>query len=269
MTKGRRERMTRRNRLISVVLGFLFLAPLAWQARAAEEKSGAATQALSAAGGIVEPGGPTAVFQNPAGLVRNPKFAVTAQAGAGDSFANPFLRAGLLGGGASFKLAGGVDQTTESPSSTSLFYGLGISAGSGFSVGLSGRTGISNAGGTGINAGVLYAGSLPFRLGATVMGISSGVNEWGLGIAGKVGPVDLLLDSAYNPGSESVGLKPGIKIGNADAALSLSYGFVEATGTTQLADGFTAGAGFKLGPSTIQLYYNEFATFYAAVTVGL
>src|SRR4051812_5189623 len=88
----------------------------------AAEKSGGAVEALSASGGIVSPGGPTAVFQNPAGLTLNhSKFGVTVQAGASDSFHEPFLRAGALGGGSNYQLAGGLTQATSNPTSTSIF----------------------------------------------------------------------------------------------------------------------------------------------------
>lgn len=234
----------------------------------AGDKSGAAEEALSTAGGIASPGGPTAVFQNPAGLVLNPGLAATAQAGASDSFNNLFVRAGFLAGGSGYGLAGGLTQTASDPSRTSAFYGLGVASGSGFSIGVAGQTGISRAGGTGINAGILFSGSLPFRLGITAIGINDGVNEWGAGISSE-GPVSLLLDGAYNSNSKEVGLKPGIKAGNGDAALSLSYGFAGAKNTIELSDGFTAGASIMAKSANIQVYYNSFSKFYAAVTFML
>ena len=247
------------------LLGCLLLSPSAW----ADTKSDGAEQALSSSGGIVAPGGPTAVFQNPAGLTLNSGFAFTGQAGASDSFQQPFLRAGLIGGGASYGLIGGLTQTTSDAKSTSAFYGLGVAASAGLSIGVAGQTGISNAGGTSLNAGILFSGSLPINLGFTAFGLEDGVQEWGAGISNKSGPVYFLLDGAYNSRSKHFGLKPGVKVGNPEAALSLSYGLADAGSTLQLSEGFTVGGSLIFGSGSIQAYYNDFAKFYLAVTFML
>lgn len=220
------------------------------------------------AGGIAMPSTSTSVFTNPAGLV-GASTALSLQAGAPKFWENGTYRAGLQTGGANFGVAGGIERRDQPGNDATLgYYGLAVGT-SGFSLGLAGKTGISNADGTNLNAGLLFAVGSSAQVGVTAHGLDDGVNEWGAGVAFNVANgVSLVFDAAADDDLDNLEMKPGLRVGGGPAALTLSYG----TGARQqFADGFTAGASYQFSSSVLEIQYNaggDLSKYFAALTLG-
>lgn len=214
------------------------------------------------------PANSTAVFTNPAGLV-SAATAISLQAGAPDFWSNGTYRAGLQTGGASFGAAAGLerrDRTRNDP--TLAYYGAAVGV-SEFSLGLAGRTGISNSDGSTFNAGVLFSAGSSAQVGVTARGLDDGVNEWGAGVGFNVSSgVDLVFDMAADDDLDNLEVKPGLKVANGPAALTISY----ATGLReQFADDFTAGGSYQFSSSLLEIQYNagsDLSKYFAALTIG-
>lgn len=211
----------------------------------------------------------TAVFTNPAGMVSAPT-ALVLSAGAPEVWDNGTYRAGVQTGGPSFGVAAGIenrDRATNDP--LLMYYGAAVGSRA-FSLGLAGKTGISNADGTTINAGLLFGVGSNAQIGITGRGLNDGVNEWGAGAAFMVGSgVDLVFDAAADDDLNNLEMKPGLRVSGGNAALSLSY----ATGPReQFADGFSAGGSYQFSAGNIlELQYNaggDLSKYFASLTIG-
>jgi hypothetical protein len=225
---------------------------------------------LQVSGGIAMPATSSAVFTNPAGLL-GASTAVVLQAAAPDFWDNGTYRAGMQTGGASYGVAGGIeDRDLGNNDPLYGYYGLAVGT-QAFSLGLAGRTGVVNSSGTTLNAGTLFSVGSSAKIGITARDINNGVSEWGAGVAFGVGQgVDLVFDSAADENLKNIEVKPGIKVGSQQAALTISYG----TGAREeFADGFTAGASFQFASKTIlEIQYNaggDLSKYYASLTFGL
>lgn len=224
---------------------------------------------LHVSGGIAMPATVSSVLTNPAGMVGAPT-AIALQAGAPRFWENGTYRGGLQTGGPSYGAAAGLetrDRSTNDP--LYAYYGLAVGT-PGFSLGLGAKTGISNAEGTHLNAGLLFSAGSSATIGLTAFGLDDGVNEFGAGVAFGVGNgVRLVFDAAADDNLENPELKPGIYVGSDKAALTLSYG----TGARQqFADGFTAGGSFRFSSSNLlEIQYNAggaLSKYYAALTIA-
>lgn len=224
---------------------------------------------LQVSGGIAAPATSTSVFTNPAGLVAAPT-ALVLQAAAPSFWDNGTYRAGLQTGGSSFGAAAGLERIDRARNDATLgYYGFAVGVPA-FSLGLAGRTGISNANGSTFNAGLLFSAGSNARVGITAIGLDDGVNEWGAGVGFTVtSGVVLVLDAAANDHLKNIELKPGMKIESGPAALTVSYG----TGDrAQFADGFTAGGSYQFSAGNVlELQYNaggSLSKYFAALTIG-
>jgi hypothetical protein len=225
---------------------------------------------LQVSGGIAMPASATAVFSNPAGLVAAPT-ALELQAGAPEVWDHGTYRAGLQTGGSSYGAAAGM-QLTDQSSSDPLYtyYGLAVGVPA-FSLGIGGKTGVSNASGTTLNAGALFSVGSSAKVGLTARDIDHSVSEWGAGVAFEVtSGVHFVVDSAIDHNFKNPEIKPGLKVGNETAALTISYG----TGAREeFADGFSAGGCYRFsGGNLLEIQYNaggDLSKYFAALTVAL
>jgi hypothetical protein len=255
-----------KNSVIALGLGVSILSTISSSAFAQENQAGN----LQVSGGIAMPAGSTAVLTNPAGLVTASTGAVL-QAGAPDFWDNGTYRAGLQTGGPSFGIAGGIEDTDQGQNNPlRAYYGVAVGT-QNFSLGIAGKTGLSNSSGTSINVGTLFSVGSSTEIGVTARDVNNSVSEWGAGFAFGVNPgIDLVLDAAADSNLKNLEVKPGLKVGSPQAALTISYG----TGAREeFADGFTAGASFQFASrSTLEIQYNaggDFSKYFAALTFGL
>lgn len=251
--------------LKAVKLGWIALLPL--MASAAERGS---TAMVSVAGGIAMPSYSTSYMQNAAGLVFTPGTNLILQGGGDSTFANQTFRGGLAYGNGSIGIGGGV--TYGNPSAaTGAYYGLGFGIPSArMAFGISGTTGLSPSTDSAINAGMIISPSTAFSLGFTAMGLTTGISEIGAGLAINLGSsASLVVDSAFSNSLAFLTIQPGLRVGNANASLTVSYG--SGSGSTQLNNNdFSAGASLKLGSKVNwELYYNRFATYYTGFAIML
>lgn len=225
---------------------------------------------LHVAGGISSPSTSNSVHTNPAGMA-DAQRALVFQAGAPSILNNGIYRAGGQTGNNNFGAAAGLELADHTASSSlALYYGLAIKIPT-LSFGLSGRTGLSSsANGSTFNLGAIFDLGSIARIGATAWGLQNGINEWGLGVALPLfSGIEFIADMAADSDFSGIELKPGLKVGNDNAALSISYG----TGArSQFADGFTAGASFGFSGNSIEAQYNaggSFSTYYLCFTLGM
>jgi hypothetical protein len=216
------------------------------------------------------PSNSSAVFTNPAGLV-GASTSVNLQAAAPDFWDNGTYRAGVQTGSTSYGVAGGLEEQDVGQNNPLYgYYGLAVGT-QGFTLGVAGRTGIVNSSGTSLNVGTLISLGSSTRLGVTAIGVDHSVTEWGAGLAYAAGQgVDLVFDAAADNNLKNLEAKPGIKVGNQQAALTISYG----TGAREeFADGFTAGGSFQFASrSILEIQYNaggELSKYFASLTFAL
>lgn len=225
---------------------------------------------LRVSGGIAMPATSTAVFTNPAGMVAA-STSLVLEAGAPEFWDSGTYRAGLQTGGPSFGLAVGVEDRDRTRNDSVLaYYGLAVGVPT-FSLGLGGRTGLSNSSGTSLHAGALFNMGSTAHIGLTARGLDDGVSEWGAGVGFEVGSgVDLVIDAAADDDLKNPEVKPGIKVTGGPAALTLSYG---TDSRQQFADGFTAGGSFQFsGGNLLEVQYNaggELSKYFACLTLRL
>ncbi|HAR43365.1 MAG TPA: hypothetical protein DCS07_12170 [Bdellovibrionales bacterium] len=229
---------------------------------------------LAASAGIALPSSATGVFENPAGLAFNSRFRLTVQG----QFDSPtVLKGGILGGNGSVGGALGISKATDKNGQTDGFVGLGVRVPSNLiALGVAAFAPLSSAvSDPSFNVGALIGVGNALTLGLLARSIDKGVDEWGAGLKYQASPATyLVLDSAVDSDFNYIAVQPGILIGSNRASLTLSYGF-EADGKSghgsgQLHEGFSAGAGFKLGSSaSCQFYYQHLAELYAAVSFTL
>jgi hypothetical protein len=224
---------------------------------------------LQVSGGIAMPATSTAVLTNPAGMM-GASTALVLQAAAPEVWDNGTYRGGLQTGGSSYGVAAGIQAgSVNSTTVSKAYYGVAVGT-ENFSLGLAGKTGISNSNGTVLNAGLLFGIGSTAHMGITARGIDDGINEWGAGIAlGLASNFDLVFDAAANSDLRNLEMKPGIKVSSDQASLTMSYG----TGDRQqFADGFSAGASFSFASSNVlEIQYNaggDLSKYFAAFTLG-
>ena len=213
----------------------------------------------------------SAVHSNPAGLP-GASTALVLNAGAPEIWKDGTYRAGLQTGNESFGVAGGLEKSVfggDGHDPLVAYYGAGVRVQS-LALGVAARTALSDGHGTRVNAGALFSATPAIDLGLTARGISGGVDEWGGGVRfGVSNGVDLVLDAAANSDLNGVEVKPGLKVGNESAAVTISY----ATGAREeFADGFSAGAGFRVGTaSLLEFQYNAggaFSKYFVSLAVS-
>lgn len=225
-------------------------------------------------GSIASPGATTATFTNPAGLVGNRGARLSLQAGSPDPMEDPNYRALALAGNGTFGVSAGVDYQMYDDNRADpadAVYGLALDLSSlNLALGVAGRTGIKNRDGTDFNAGILLRPTQFVTLGATAMGLNDEVDSYGLGLGLSLfSGVDLIADAAFDNELKNGEFKPGLRLSNGYAGLSLSYG----TGPTdQFADEFSAAAYLRVGAnSELELQYNhggDIPEYYGALTFG-
>ncbi len=224
---------------------------------------------LHVGGGIAMPSTTTAVFTNPAGLV-GASTAGVLQAGAREVWENGTYRAGVQTGSPLFGVAAGLEHIDlPRDDANFLYYGAAVGVPI-LSFGLNAATGITNADGTRVNAGVLFNPGPLGKFGLTARGLDDGVDEWGLGGAFDIAPgIALVLDLASDSDFDGIEAKPGIKVGVSPIALTLSYG----TGSReQFADDLTFGGSFQFSSAnTLEFQYNaggDLSKYFLAASFG-
>jgi hypothetical protein len=225
---------------------------------------------LEVGGGISMPATSSAVLSNPAGMV-GAHTALVVHAAASEVWDNGTYRGGLQTGGSSYGVAAGVENNSRGSgsSSTNAYYGFAVGSHE-FSLGVAGKTGVSNSSGSTFNAGILV-GVIPMvQLGFTAMSLNGGVDEWGFGAAFKFGNgIALVLDGAASSGFKKIEMKPAIKVGEGPAALTIGY----ATGARQeFNDGFAAGGSYQFANCSLEVQYNAggaYSKYFAGLTIGI
>jgi hypothetical protein len=224
---------------------------------------------LNVSGGISMPSTKTAVLTNPAGMVGASTAAVL-QAGVPEVWENGTYRAGVQSGSPLFGVAAGIEHLDRTRDDINyLYYGAAVGVPM-LSFGLGAKTGITNADGTEVNAGVLFNPGPLGKFGLTARGVDDGIDEWGLGAALGLAPgITFVFDMAADSDFNELEIKPGIKVGVSPIALTLSYG----TGPReQFADDLTLGASFQFSSAnTIEVQYNaggELSKYFVAASFG-
>lgn len=225
-------------------------------------------------GSIAMPGATTAVYTNPAGLVGTYGAKLSLQAGSDDPMNDPSYRALVLAGNGMFGASAGVDYRMNDGAADDrgyAVYGLAVDVSAlNFTLGVAGRTGIKSADGTDFNAGILLRPTSLVTIGGTAMGIDDRVDSYGVGVGLELmSGVELVADSAFDSEFKNGEFKPGLRISNSYAGLSLSYG----TGSTaQFAKDFSGAAYLRLsGNSELEFEYNHggnLPKYFASLSFG-
>jgi hypothetical protein len=229
---------------------------------------------VAVSGSIVAPSLGTAVFTNPAALVAIGNSRLSLQAGSNDPMKDPNV-AGLLSmGNGTFGVSAGLDyQLYDSAADDRgwAVYGLGLGiAPLNMAVGLAGRTAIKGGDGSDFSAGFLAQATPSVSLGGTATGLKDGADSYGVGIGFELmDGVSVIGDAAFDDELKNGELKPGLKLSNSFAGLSVSYG----TGATaQFAKDVSASAFLRVGAnSELELLYNhggELPKYYASLSFG-
>lgn len=226
------------------------------------------------AGSIVMPGSTTGTFTNPAGIVKGEGVRLSLQAGTPDPMDDPNYRALLLAGNGTIGASAGVDYSIPSDNAADrgwAVYGLALNISAlDFTLGVSGRTGMKAAEGTDFNVGILLKPTPFITVGATALDIKGKPDDYGAGVGlALFSGVDLVVDAACDDDFKNTEFKPGLKISNPFAGISLSYG----TGATaQFAKDFSGAAYLQVGSnSELEFEYNhggDLAKYYAALSLG-
>lgn len=227
---------------------------------------------LSAAGGIVSSSKNLAAFQNPAALIYGDSLDIDLQlmdTGSGDLG----FGGGLMFGGMDWGGVVGLQHLSHGAGTTRAYYGIaGTVRQFKTAFGISGRTEIDGGSGTTIDIGALINPTDPFRVGLTAFGVNDGFNAFGAGVAYDLSSsITLLADGTAANDADLLALAPGIRIGNQNAAATLSYG-LKAKGATfsspVIHEEVMAGFTLKLGKVQWAGYYQQpaFARYYTTVT---
>lgn len=229
---------------------------------------------LPVGGSIALPGPATATFTNPAGLIGNRGIGLTLEAGSDHPMDNPTYRGLLLMGNGSLAVSGGLDyQVLESANNpASAVYGLALNLNFlNLVIGAAGRTQLREGNRSEVNAGLLFTPIPYFSIGATAMSAEHGVDSYGAGVSLSLfDGVDVVVDGATDSDFKHRELKPGLKISNQFAGISLSYGTGE---TSQFSKDVSAGAFLRLSANAeLELNYNHggrLPKYYAALSFGI
>ncbi len=240
--------------------------------------SGSADSSLvSVSGGIAEPSTTTAVFQNPAGLAEIKRTALNTHAFFPESaFKDGEYGGGILyGKGSGFGLTAGATYA-PTPSASRAYYGLAVASQAlHLSLGAAGFTPISPSGDSTFNLGVSIEPSPGVRLAATARDVSSGPDEYGVGLAVSASnDVDLVGDATFDGDYKRPAVSPGIRVGSQQAALTVSYGFRLDSKTSfhseEIREGVALAGGIRLGTSAnLQVYYNQMSKYGATLSFDL
>ncbi|MBS1962878.1 MAG: hypothetical protein JST04_11720 [Bdellovibrionales bacterium] len=249
---------------------------LAYSSRGYESMSGSSSAGVGVpvSGSIAMPGSTTATYTNPAGLVGSPGARLSLQGGSDKPMDDPTYRALVLAGNGTFGASAGVKYHMYDGSRDDegyAVYGLAVNvAPLDFTMGVAGHTGIKSAQGSDFNAGILFRPTSMVAVGATAMGIKDQVDSYGVGVGlNLVSGVDLVADSAFDGKFKNGEFKPGLRLANDFAGLSVSYG----TGSTaQFAKDFSAAAYLKVGAnSEFEFEYNhggDLPKYFASLLFG-
>jgi hypothetical protein len=229
---------------------------------------------VAVSGSIAMPSSTTTVYTNPAGLVGNSGARLSLQGGSDKPMDNPTYRALILAGNGIFGAGAGVKYLINNGSADDLgyaVYGMAVNLSPlGLTLGVAGSSGIKNAQGTSVNAGLLFRPTSMVTVGATAMGLKDGVDSIGLGMALELlSGFDLVADSAFNSKFKNGEFKPGLRLQNSFAGLSVSYG----TGATvQFAKNVSAAAFLKVSSnSEFEFEYNhggDLPKYFASLSFG-
>ena len=225
-------------------------------------------------GSIAMPGSTTAVYTNPAGMVGTPGARLSLQGGSDKPMDNPTYRGLILAGNGSFGAAAGVKYQINDGSADDVgyaVYGLAVNISAlDFTMGVAGKSGIKTATGSEYNAGVLVRPTSMITVGGTAMGVRDGVDSIGVGMGLELtSGVELVADSAFDQKFKNGEFKPGLRLANSNAGLSVSYG----TGATaQFAKDFSAAAYLKFSSnSELEFEYNhggDLPKYFASLSFG-
>lgn len=229
---------------------------------------------LPVGGSIAMPGPATATFTNPAGLIGNRGVGLSFEAGSEHPMDNPAYRGLLLMGNGTLAVSGGLDyQVLESANDPAwAVYGIALNLDFlNLVIGAAGRTQLREGNRSEVNAGILFTPARFFTIGATAMSAEHGVDSYGAGVSLSVmNGLDLVLDGATDSDFKHRELKPGLKISNQFAGISVSYGTGE---TSQFSKDVSAGAFLRLGANAeIEFDYNhggKLPKYYAALSFGI
>ncbi len=229
---------------------------------------------VAVSGSIAMPSSTTAVYTNPAGLIGNPGARLSLQGGSDKPMNDPTYRALILGGNGMFGAAAGVKYQINDGSADDKGYGVyGLAVNISplaLTLGVAGVSGIKNAVGSTLNAGLLFRPTSMVTIGGTAMGLKNGVDSIGLGMGIELmSGFDLVADSAFNSKFKNGEFKPGLRLQNSFAGLSVSYG----TGATdQFAKDISAAAYIKVSSnSEFEFEYNhggDLPKYFASLSFG-
>jgi hypothetical protein len=264
-------------KLVLIALIVLMSSPLTASAYSRGYGRRAASESMEVSvpvsGSIAMPGATTAVYTNPAGLVA-PGARLSLQGGSDKPMASPTYRALILAGSGFIGAAAGVKYQINDGSADDegyAVYGLAANiAPLGLTLGVAGRSGIKTAEGSDLNAGLLFRPTSMVTIGGTAMGLKDKVQSYGVGVGLELmSGFDLVADSAFDNQFKNGEFKPGLRLSNHFAGLSVSYG----TGPTdQFAKDFSAAAYLKVAAnSEFEFEYNhggDLPKYFASLSFG-
>ncbi|GEM_PF-2257237 len=262
-------------RALAFIIAILPLTASAYSSRSYSSSSGDMMMGagVPVSGSIAMPGSATAVYTNPAGLIGNNGTRLSLQGGSDHPMDNPNPRALILAGNGMFGAGAGVDYRIQNGGTDTGYavYGLAVNiAPLDFTLGLAGYTGIKTVSGSNFNAGFLFHPTSLVTIGGTAMGLKNTVSSYGLGIGlTLVSGFDLVADSAFDSKFKNGEFKPGVRLSNGDAGISLSYG----TGaTSQFAKDISAAVYLKITSNAqVEFEYNhggDLPKYFASLSFG-
>jgi hypothetical protein len=267
-------------KISTLALGFSLLALLASSPSQAARRgysspsTGTPGVGVPVSGSIAMPSSATATYTNPAGLIGNDGARLSLQGGSEKPMDNPTYRALILAGNGMFGASVGVKYNIQDGAGDDTgyaVYGLALNISAiDLTLGFSGRNGIKSATGSDYNAGLLFKPTSLVTIGATAMGLQNQIDSIGLGVGFELmSGLDLVGDAAFNSKFKNGEFKPGLRLSNNYAGLSLSYG----TGATvQFAKDFSTAAYLKLSSnSELEFEYNhggDLPKYFAALSLG-
>jgi hypothetical protein len=210
------------NQSILKTLGSVSIILLATNSFAASGSMGTKHE-ISAAQGGSSPSDISALFQNPAGLSYNSKFAIDLMGFSNSTSFNPLQAGvGVYSGNGMFGFGLAATATPSNFSNTtSLKGGLGYSFGGRFALGVSGSY-ATTGGAFDATIGALINSHHAFRVGLAAIGVLNGIDAYGLGLAFDLNQnATIVFDATSNPGFTNI---------NGDPALLINLNMFQLTG---------------------------------------